>query len=76
MNGIFAMRYVLIGLGGVLGIALLASGNVLIGGLVLAMSAMRLVMVVKLHERRRTFEQRREQRREQFRQRRAQRFSR
>ena len=72
MNGIFTMRFVLVGLGVVLGIALLANGNVVIGGLILVMSAVRFAMVLKLRERRRAFEQRREQ----FRQRRGERFSR
>ena len=72
MNGIFTMRFVLVGLGVVLGIALLANGNVVIGGLILVMSAVRFAMVLKLRERRHAFEQRREQ----FRQRRGERFSR
>lgn len=72
MNGIFTMRYVLVALGVVLGIALLANGNVVIGGLVLVMSVLRLAMIVKLHGRRREFERRREE----FRARRRERFSR
>lgn len=42
------LRVILIGLGVALGVALLVHGNVIFGGLILAMAAMRAVMVVRM----------------------------
>ncbi len=46
------IRVALIALGALLGLALVASGNVLIGGLLLVMAAMRGVMTFRFHQQR------------------------
>jgi len=46
------MRVALIGLGALLGLALLASGNALIGGLLLVMAVLRGVMAFRFHQQR------------------------
>jgi hypothetical protein len=63
------VRYVLIGLGAALGVALLVRGNLLIGGLILSMAVLRLLMVLDFHRRRRQFVAHREQVREEMRRR-------
>ena len=66
-----AMRAVLVGLGVLLGVVLIANGNVVIGGLVLVMACVRAVMVFRWHHRRQAFLERRAA----FRARRRDRFS-
>lgn len=62
-----ALRFVIIGLGAALGIALIARGNVLIGGIVLVLAVARIAMVAtRMHRRRAILERvraRREERR-------------
>jgi Flp pilus assembly protein TadB len=58
-SGLRWLRLVIVGLGLVLGLVLLARGNLLVGGLVTVLAALRLVMVVKLERRRRAFAARR-----------------
>ncbi len=60
-----ALRFVIIGLGAVLGIALIARGNVLIGGILCALAVARLAMVAtRMHRRRAIVERVRARRQE------------
>ncbi|HZP31563.1 MAG TPA: hypothetical protein VFC99_21600 [Acidimicrobiia bacterium] len=59
LRNIWTIRWVLMGLSVLLAIALLASGAVLIGVLLLAIVAVRVTMMVMWQRRRREFRQRR-----------------
>lgn len=63
MRTALVLRFVLIALGALLGIVLIARGAPVVGGIVLAMAAVRLVMVLSLRRRRRELWARRMQQR-------------
>jgi Flp pilus assembly protein TadB len=58
MRSMWWLRFVIIGLGATLGVVLLLSGNPLVGALILALAATRLVMVLGMRRRRRAMMQR------------------
>jgi hypothetical protein len=64
MRTALVLRFVLIGLGAALGVALIVHGNVVIGGLICAMAIVRLVMVLSMRGRRHQLMARRQARRQ------------
>jgi hypothetical protein len=63
MRSMWWLRFLIVGLGAALGVALLVNGNPLIGAIVHALAVTRLVMVLGMRRRRRAMMARWQQRR-------------
>ena len=61
MTFVLGIRWILVGLSLALSIALIARGDVLIGGLLGALAVVRMVMFVRIQQRREEFRRRRDQ---------------
>jgi len=58
MQSMFHMQWGLVGLSGLLAVALLANGSVLIGGIIGVMAVFRTVMLLRWHHHREAFRRR------------------
>jgi membrane protein implicated in regulation of membrane protease activity len=58
MTSIFVMRWIMVALTAVLAAVLIARGNVVIGGLLAALTVMRIALLARMQQRRDRFRQR------------------